>query len=90
MSRLQKISNTTISSKMQAAQSILDRIQRSKLRWYGNHLRMEDSRWPKTRWTPHSRRRRGRLQQSWKNQVTDFISSKNMIEDAASLESGNG
>ena len=32
---------------MQAEQSILDRIQRRKLKWYGHLLRMEDSHWPK-------------------------------------------
>ena len=32
---------------MQAEQSILDRIQRRQLNWYGHLLRMEDSRWPK-------------------------------------------
>ena len=32
---------------MQAEQSILDRIQRRQLKWYGHLLRMEDSRWPK-------------------------------------------
>ena len=38
-------------------------------------LRMEDSRWPKKiyLWTPHGRRRRGRPQLSWRNQVKDFI-----------------
>ena len=43
---------------------------------------MEDSRWPKKiyQWTPHGRRRRGRPQQSWRNQVTDFMRSRNMEE----------
>jgi hypothetical protein len=31
---------------------------------------MEDSRWPKT---PQSRRKSGRPEQSWKNQMTDFM-----------------
>ena len=31
-------------------------------------------------WTPHGRRRRGRPQQSWRNQVTDFVRSRN-VED---------
>ena len=63
VSRLQKISNTTIRSKMQAAQSILDRIQKRQLKLYGNHLRKEDSNWFKNiyRWAP-LRRRRGRPQ----------------------------
>ena len=80
-----KIPNTTIRSKMQAEQSILDRMQRRQLKWYGHLLRMEDSRWPKKiyQWTPHSRRRIGRPQKSWKNQVTNFMGSRNMVEDMA-------
>ena len=44
---------------------------------------MEDGRWPKKiyQWRPHGGRRRGRPQQSWKNQVTDFTRSRNMEED---------
>ena len=33
--------------------------------------------------TPHGRRRIGRPQQSWKNQVTDFMRSRNLEEDMA-------
>ena len=45
---------------------------------------MEDSRWPKIYpWTPHSRKRRGRLQQSWRNQGMDFMKSRNMGDDMA-------
>ena len=68
---------------MQAEQSVLDRIQRRQLKWYGHLLRMEDSRWPKKiyQWKPHRRRSRGRPQQSWRKQVTDFMKSRNMEED---------
>ena len=67
---------------MQAEHSILDRIQRRQLELYGHLLRMEDSRWPKKiyQW-----RRRGRLQQSWKNQVTDFMRSRNIEKDMADI-----
>jgi hypothetical protein len=46
---------------------------------------MEDSRWPKKicQCIPHGRKRRGRPQQSWRNQVTDFMKSKNMEQDMA-------
>ena len=39
--------------------------------------------WPKKiyQWTPHCRRIRGGPQQSWKNQVTDFMRSRNMEQD---------
>ena len=43
LSRIQKIRNTTIRSKMQAEQSVLDRNQRKQLKWCGHLLRMEDS-----------------------------------------------
>ena len=47
---------------MLAEQSILDRIQRGQLKWYGHPLRMEGSHWSKKtyQWTPHGRRRGGR------------------------------
>ena len=43
---------------------------------------MEDSHWHKKiyQWTPHGRRRKERQQQSWKNQVKDFMRSRNMEE----------
>ena len=62
MSRPQKIPNTAIRNKMQAEQSILDRIQRRQIKWYGHLLRMDDIHWPKIIYhlTPYSRKRRGR------------------------------
>ena len=70
---------------MQAEQWILDRIQRRQLKWYGHLLRMEANRWPKMIYllSPQGRRRRGRPQQSWRNQVTGFMRSRNMEEDMA-------
>ena len=66
---------------MQAEQYILNRIQRWQLKWCGYLPRMVYSRWPKIyQWTPHGRRRRERPQRSWKNQVTDFMRSRNMEE----------
>ena len=50
-----------------------------------NHLKIEDRDWPKRiyQWSPHCRRRRGRPKQSLKNQVTDFMRSRNLEEDVA-------
>ena len=74
---------------MQGEQSILDRVKSWQLKWYRHFLRMEDSRWQKMiyQWTPHGRRKRGRSQQSWKNQVMVFIRNRNMEEI---MEFGNG
>ena len=70
---------------MKAEKSGFDRIQRRQLKWYGHLFRMEDCRWPKKFYqhTPQSRRRRRRPQQSWKNQMTDFMRSRNLEEDMA-------
>ena len=83
VSRLQKIPNITIWSKMQAEQSILGRIQRRQLNWYWHLHRMEDSRWSKKiyLWTTHGRRRRGRRNNhggtkwrtSWKAEIWEKI-----------------
>ena len=66
---------------MQEEQSISNRIQRIQLKGYG-HLWMEDSHWPKKiyQWAPHGRGRRGRQKQSWKNQIMDFMRSRNTEE----------
>ena len=70
---------------MQAEQSILDKSQRWQLKRYGHLLRMEDSRRTKKiyQWKLYGRRRRGRPQQSRRNQVTDFMRSRNMEDDMA-------
>ena len=70
---------------MQTEQSILDRFQRRQLKWYRHLLSMEDSLYSKNiyLWTQYGRRR-GRRQELWKNQVTDFMRSRNkedMAED---------
>ena len=39
--------------------------------------------WKIYKWIPQGRWRSGRPQQSWKNQVTDFMRSKNIEEDMA-------
>ena len=57
-------------------------IQRTQLKWYGHNLTMEVSRFPNKiyQWTPHSRKKRGRPKQWWKNQLTDFMRRRNMEE----------
>jgi hypothetical protein len=49
---------------------------------------MENSLLPKKiyQWTPHGRRRRGRPQKSWKNQMRDFMRSRKMEEDMAVID----
>ena len=69
---------------MQAEQSILDRIQRRRLKWY-IHLRINAIRWPKMiyQWTPNGEKRNGRSQQSQKRQVMNFMRIRNIDKDVA-------
>ena len=60
VSRLKKKKSiTVIRSKMQAEQSILNRTERRQLKWYGQPLRMDESRSPKKiyQWKIHGKRR---------------------------------
>jgi hypothetical protein len=61
---------------MQAEESILDRLQRRELKWYDTSLewKIVVGRRHRTAEGP---------QQSWKNQVTHFMRSRNMKEDMA-------
>ena len=79
---LQKISSSTIRTKCKQNNqlSVLDIIQRRQQQWCGHLLRMNDSRWAMEiyQWTSHDSKRRERPQQSWKNQVMDFMRSRNI------------
>ena len=74
---------------MHAEQPILERIQRRQLRWYGHPIGMKDGHWTKKIYqrTQQGEYKRGRPQQSWKNQVTDIMRSRNMEKY---MDFGNG
>ena len=76
--QITKISNITIRNKIQAEQSVADRIRRRRLKWYRYLLRMEFSRWPKKINLPVGV---GRQLQSRKNQMMDFMRSIKTEED---------
>jgi hypothetical protein len=47
VSRLEHIGNQEIRTRMNAEESIIDRITNKGLGWFGHVLRMEEERWPK-------------------------------------------
>ena len=46
-SRLERVRNEEIRNIMSATETVINRIERRSLVWFGHLLRMEDSRWPK-------------------------------------------
>jgi hypothetical protein len=66
VSRLEHISNQEIRTRMNAEESIIDRIKNKGLSWFGHVLRMEEERWPKQlyQWKPPGKRKRGRPKKS--------------------------
>ena len=61
-SRLERVRNEEIRNIMSATETVINRIERRSLVWFGHILRMEDLRWPKQVfiWKPPGRNRRGR------------------------------
>jgi len=56
-SRLERKTNEYIRDCMDAPETIIDRIERRGLKWFGHLLRMPDERWPKK---PPGKKKRGR------------------------------
>jgi hypothetical protein len=57
---------------MQTEETVLDRTETRKLRWFGHVMRMPQERWPAIihLWIPQWRRKRGRPRQSWRDGIT--------------------
>lgn len=47
ISRIERTRNEVIRSRMKAEDTVLDRIARRNLKWFGYILRMDNQRWPK-------------------------------------------
>ena len=62
VSRLDHIKNQEIRNRMDAEETVLERIERKGLQWFGHLMRMDEGRWPKQiyEWKPPGRRRRGK------------------------------
>jgi hypothetical protein len=57
---------------MQAEETVLDRTEARKRRWFGRVMRMPEERWPAIihSWIPPGRRKRGRPRRSWRDGIT--------------------
>jgi len=58
----------------------LERMQNNVLKWYGHVVRMDDNRWPKRlmTWLPEGRRRRGRPEAKWEEEVGRVMKGRNL------------
>jgi hypothetical protein len=85
VSRLEHVSNQEIRTRMNAEESIIDRIKNKGLNWFGHLLKMEVDRWPKQlyQWKPPGKRKRGRPNKSWREEMMTAMQSRRLnIEDA--------
>jgi hypothetical protein len=70
---------------MQAEETVSDRTEARKLRWFGHVMRMPDERWPATihSWIPPERRKRGRPRLSWRHGVAEAMKKGGRREEDA-------
>jgi hypothetical protein len=75
---LERVPNEEIRRIMQTEETVLDRIEAIKLRWFGHVMRMPEERWPAIIHSriPPGRRKRGRPMRSWRDCITEAIKKK--------------
>mgnify|MGYP005985278163 FL=1 len=85
VTHLQRIPNEEIRYRMKANETVLERIERRELKWFGHLTRMPDDRWPKRlfKWVPPGRRKRGRPRRSWNDGMREAMERRNLDMDMA-------
>ena len=70
LTRRDRIRNTTVRAELQVT-PLLEEIERSRLRWYGQVMRMEEDKQPKRyfMWKPEGKRPVGRPRKPWMERV---------------------
>ncbi|XP_044757686.1 uncharacterized protein LOC123315839 [Coccinella septempunctata] len=77
-SRLQHVTNDSIRDRLQAKETVMDRIEIRSLRWFGHLKRMPEYRWPRRLWVPPGRRKRGRPRRSWNEGVYQSMEQRQL------------
>jgi hypothetical protein len=82
-SQLERVPNEEIRRIMQAEETVLDRIEARKLRWFRHVMRMPEERWPAIiySWIPPGRRKRGRPRQSWLKDIMEAMKKRGIREE---------
>ncbi|XP_030767681.1 uncharacterized protein LOC115891369 [Sitophilus oryzae] len=83
VSKLDRVRNVEIRAKMDATQTIVDRVEQRGLKWFGHLLRMEHQRWPYRiySWSPPGKRKRGRPRRSWNEAIRRAMEDRNLEEE---------
>ena len=78
MSRLQRIRNEEIRRQMNGKETVIDRIEKKELTWFGHLKRMNQQ-----RWNPDGRGLRGRPRRTWYEGIKQTMSARNLKEEDA-------
>ncbi|XP_030767708.1 uncharacterized protein LOC115891404 [Sitophilus oryzae] len=79
VSKLDRVRNVEIRAKMDATQTIVDRVEQRGLMWFGHLLRMEHQRWPYRIYSWSSgKRKRGRPRRSWNEAIRRSMEDRNI------------
>jgi hypothetical protein len=72
---LERVSNEEIRRIMQAEETVLDRTEARKLRWFVYVMRMPEEGWPAIfhSWIPPGRRKMGHPKRSWRDCITEAM-----------------
>ncbi|KAJ9581815.1 hypothetical protein L9F63_003884 [Diploptera punctata] len=83
VSRLERRRNEEVRQMMDMEETVVERIERRALQWYGHVRRMEDDRWPKTllEWSPSGRRKRGRPRTTWRGEIHRLMNGRGLEEE---------
>ncbi|PSN53291.1 hypothetical protein C0J52_04666 [Blattella germanica] len=67
---------------MEAEETVVDRIEKGSLQWYGHVQRMSEERWPKCtlNWMVPGRRKRGRARRTWYEGIHAAMMKRGMEE----------
>ncbi|KAJ9588953.1 hypothetical protein L9F63_017748 [Diploptera punctata] len=83
VSRLERRRNEEVRQMVDMEETVVERIERRALQWYGHVRRMEDDRWPKTllEWPPSGRSKRGRPRTTWRGDIHRLMNDRGLEED---------
>lgn len=84
-SRRERVRNEEIRSIMDAHETVVERVEKRRLRWFGHVLRMNPERWPHRmyHWQPPGKRKRGRPRRSWIEGVRQSMEERHLNEEDA-------
>ncbi|XP_071644241.1 uncharacterized protein [Temnothorax longispinosus] len=83
VSRLSRVKNEEVRNRMEAEKTIIERIEKRQLCWFGHLMRMSEDRWPQRlyKWTPPGTRKRERPRRSWNEGMGDAMRARRLSEE---------